>query len=46
VKSLRDFIVDSARLTPQGFAHDRQWMIIDGNNRFVTQRTYGEIVLI
>jgi uncharacterized protein YcbX len=46
VKSLRGFTVDSALLTPQGFAHDRQWMIIDSKNRFVTQRKYGGMVLI
>ena len=46
VKSLRGFTVDSATLTPQGLAHDRQWMIIDSNNRFVTQRKHGQMVLI
>lgn len=46
VKSLRGFSLDSATLTPQGLMHDRQWMIIDSNNRFVTQRKYSEMVLL
>jgi len=46
VKSLRGFTVDSATLTPQGLAHDRQWMVIDSNHRFVTQRKHGQMVLI
>ena len=27
-------------MTPRGFAHDRNWMIIDENGKFVTQRSY------
>lgn len=46
VKSLRGFRVDSAILTPQGLAHDRQWMIINEDNRFVTQRKYAQMILI
>lgn len=46
VKSLRGFTLDSAVLTPQGLQHDRQWMIIDNNNKFVTQRKYAQMVLI
>lgn len=38
VKSLRGAGSASARLTPRGLAYDRHWMVIDENNRFVTQR--------
>ena len=30
-------------LTPFGLKNDRRWMIIDENNRFVTQRLYPEL---
>ena len=46
VKSLRGFRVDCAILTPQGLAHDRQWMIVNEANRFVTQRKYAQMILI
>ncbi|MGS2718457.1 MOSC domain-containing protein [Eionea flava] len=46
VKSLRGFTLEAAVLTPQGLQHDRQWMIIDSNNKFVTQRKYAQMVLI
>ena len=46
VKSLRGFTVNSAVLTPMGLAHDRQWMIINDKNHFITQRKFAEMVLI
>ncbi len=46
VKSLRGFSVDSAHLTPKGLEHDRQWMIINDSNKFVTQRKFSQMVLI
>lgn len=38
VKSLRGVGLPAARLTPRGLAYDRNWMVIDGSSRFVTQR--------
>ncbi|MCW4149200.1 MOSC N-terminal beta barrel domain-containing protein [Halomonas sp. 18H] len=38
VKSLRGIALDQAILTERGLAFDRQWMIVDDDNRFVTQR--------
>lgn len=38
VKSLQGVGLASARLTPRGLAYDRNWMVVDGDNRFVTQR--------
>lgn len=46
VKSLRGFSTKEATLTPQGLAYDRQWMIINEKNNFVTQRKYAQLVLI
>lgn len=39
VKSLGGFSVDNVRLTDRGLEHDRRWMLIDGEGRFLTQRT-------
>lgn len=38
VKSLRGVSLESARLTARGLAYDRHWMVVDEENRFVTQR--------
>lgn len=38
VKSLGGISVLSARLTDRGFAYDRRWMLVDEENRFITQR--------
>lgn len=38
IKSLGGFSVREARTTDRGFEHDRRWMLVDGNGRFITQR--------
>jgi uncharacterized protein len=38
IKSLGGFSVQEARITDRGFAHDRRWMLVDTNGRFITQR--------
>jgi uncharacterized protein YcbX len=38
VKSCAGLRVPSARLTPTGLQHDREWMVVDTEGRFVTQR--------
>ncbi len=38
VKGLRGIDSDSATIMARGFEYDREWMIVDRNNRFVTQR--------
>ncbi len=38
IKSLGGFAVHEARITDRGFAHDRRWMLVDGNGRFISQR--------
>ncbi len=39
VKSLRGNRLQTARLTPTGFEHDRRWMVVDAGGNMVTQRT-------
>jgi hypothetical protein len=38
VKSCRGIQHDSALLTSTGLAHDREWMFVSGDGRFLTQR--------
>lgn len=38
IKSLGGFSVNEARITDRGFAHDRRWMLVDGNGLFISQR--------
>lgn len=46
VKSCRGIALEQARITQTGFAHDRQWLIVDDNNRFLTQREAPRLALI
>jgi uncharacterized protein YcbX len=46
VKSCAGIALHRARLTPTGFAHDREWMIVRPDGRFVTQREQPRLALI
>lgn len=46
VKSLGCFEVSSAQLTDRGFQYDRRWMLVDADNRFITQREYPQMSLL
>src|SRR5437763_1085801 len=46
VKSCRGIALSSAQLTERGIAHDREWLIVDENGRFVTQREVPRLALI
>jgi hypothetical protein len=46
VKSLGGIALDSAALTDRGFAYDRRWMLVDANNRFISQREYPSLALL
>jgi uncharacterized protein YcbX len=46
VKSCRGIAVDSARITETGFEHDREWLIVDKDWRFMTQRAEPRLALI
>ncbi|UTA48918.1 MOSC N-terminal beta barrel domain-containing protein [Simiduia sp. 21SJ11W-1] len=46
VKSLHGLRLAHAQLDIKGLADDRRWMIIDENNRFVTQRTLPKLATL
>lgn len=46
IKSLGGMSVSAAQVGDMGFEHDRRWMLIDENNRFVTQREFPEMALL
>jgi uncharacterized protein YcbX len=46
VKSCAGIALAEARLTPTGFDHDRQWLIVQPSGRFVTQREQPRLALI
>jgi hypothetical protein len=46
VKSCRGIALEEAQLDEYGIKHDREWMIVDGNGRFLTQRQHPRMALI
>jgi len=46
VKSLGSISLQSSRLTPKGLMYDRNWMLIDENGKFMTQRDLPKMGLI
>jgi len=46
VKSLGGFPVDEAKVTLTGFEHDRRWMLVDKEGKFMTQRIFPEMALL
>ena len=46
VKSCAGIALQRAQLTATGFTHDREWMIVQPNGRFVTQRESPSLALI
>src|SRR5690348_15819015 len=46
VKSLSGIPVSSAVVTERGLQHDRRWMLVDGDNRFITQREFPSLALL
>jgi hypothetical protein len=45
-KSCAGIGLEEARLTPSGFEHDRQFMLVDDDDDFVSQRKVPELALI
>lgn len=45
VKSLGGIKVNKAVVTDRGFKYDRRWMLIDHNNRFISQREHALMAL-
>ncbi len=46
VKGLRGIDVTSAKVLARGFEFDREWMVVDANNKFITQRTASTMATI
>jgi len=46
VKSAAGIACASARLGPRGLEHDREWLIVDSNGRFITQREEARLALL
>ncbi len=45
IKSLAGIEVTSASLDTTGIKYDRRWMLVDQNNRFITQREFPQLCL-
>lgn len=46
VKSCRGIALEECALTPRGLEHDREWMIVDADGNFLTQRQHPRLALI
>jgi uncharacterized protein YcbX len=46
IKSLGGIPVSSAKVKRRGFEYDRRWMLVDVNNRFLTQREFPAMALL
>lgn len=46
IKSLGGISVKSAVLGDRGLEHDRRWMLVDVNNRFISQRENASLALL
>lgn len=46
VKSLGGISLKEVELTDRGFLYDRRWMLVDENNRFLTQRTHPLMAML
>ncbi|WCT12468.1 MOSC domain-containing protein [Mucilaginibacter jinjuensis] len=46
IKSLGGIELSSAEVTDRGLKYDRRWMLIDDNNRFISQREFAKMALL
>jgi uncharacterized protein YcbX len=46
IKSLGGIALNSAEVTDRGLKYDRRWMLIDDNNRFISQREFANMALL
>lgn len=46
IKSLGGYAVPAADVTARGLRHDRRWLLVDENNRFLTQRQHPGLALL
>ena len=45
IKSLGGIALSQATVLPKGIAFDRRWMLVDANNKFMTQRDQHQMAL-
>ncbi|WP_342644872.1 MOSC N-terminal beta barrel domain-containing protein [Mucilaginibacter sp. CSA2-8R] len=45
IKSLGGIVLPGAQVTTRGLQHDRRWVLVDPNNRFMSQRTTPPMAL-
>lgn len=45
IKSLGGISLTNAQVTDRGLQHDRRWMLVDQNNRFISQRELPQMAL-
>ncbi|MBK0378841.1 MOSC domain-containing protein [Mucilaginibacter segetis] len=45
IKSLGGIALTEAKVTDRGLEHDRRWMLVDANNRFLSQREHPQLAL-
>jgi uncharacterized protein len=46
VKSCRGILIQEAEVTPSGFRHDREFLVVDADGTFLTQRTTPALALV
>jgi uncharacterized protein YcbX len=46
IKSCQGIRLDRAEVTPKGFAWDREFMLVDREGKFITQRQYAQLARI
>jgi uncharacterized protein len=46
IKSLQGISLPSSVVTDRGLQYDRRWMLVDGDNRFLTLREYPKMTLL
>lgn len=46
IKSLGGISLQQAEVTDRGFKYDRRWMLVDDNNRFLSQREVATMALL
>lgn len=46
IKSCGGLSLQNAEIVDTGFAHDREWMVVDEYGQFITQRQYPAMTLI
>lgn len=46
IKSLGGIALNAATLTDRGFEYDRRWMLVDGNDQFLSQREVTAMALL